>query len=191
MSDHYPHNAGPPPPPGGYPTPPPQQGYGQPQAYGQPYAQPYAGQPPYAQPHGMPAYGYPPYPGGHDPSGMPMTMPGPVRTAQVLGIVMGALVLVGVLASGAVYGAEAAGYAIGVSLPAIGAFICALQFKRGGNGAKVTAVVFDSLMMFFGLGSFAQGNLSGGLHFVFGLLGVILLSQRVSGAWFRRDRALR
>ncbi|MGP3999798.1 hypothetical protein [Streptomyces sp. 8N706] len=157
---------------GGYGAPPPPGGH-------QPY--------PYPQQPGYGAYApYPPGPGGYP--AVPMAMPGQVRTAQVLSFVLAGLVVIGVFVAGAAVGAEAAGKVIGANLPVIGGFICALCFGRSGNGAKVTAIVFASLMVLFGLGALGQRQPAGLLEIACGIVIIVMLAQRPSTFWFTRPR---
>ncbi|MCT2590465.1 hypothetical protein LHJ74_11175 [Streptomyces sp. N2-109] len=85
-----------PPQPGyGYPQQPQpgQPQYGQPQPGQQPYGQPQPGQPPYGQPpQGQPPYGQP---------GMPQGPQGGGGKGKTIGIVVGALIVVGAIVGGA------------------------------------------------------------------------------------------
>lgn len=130
--------------------------------------------------------GYPGYPGGPVPPQQPFTMPGVVRAAQIMGFVAGGLVVLWSIVTGALAGAEASGRIVGLSLPVIGVFICALLFGRAGSGAKVTGIVFASLMILFGLGALGQRNAGGALMMGLGVAIVVTLSQKQAGYWFRR-----
>ncbi|MGO4423377.1 hypothetical protein AB4Z54_32985, partial [Streptomyces sp. MCAF7] len=149
-------------------------GYGPPAGYGP--------QPPGAyQPH-LPynpqaGAGYPP---------QPMTMPGTVRAAQVLFFVMAGLVALGIVLSG---DPEKAGAIVGASFPVIVGFVCALRFGKSGPGNRTTAIVFASLMIAVGFGAMGQRQPAGLVELVFGIVIVVLLSQRQSAEWFRRIRS--
>ncbi|MGP3926744.1 hypothetical protein [Streptomyces sp. 8N616] len=185
---------------GGYgqpPAPPPQQpypnpqaqpyGYQQPQPYPQPQSHPQqAGYGPYGPPPPGPYATYPPGPGY---PAVPGTMPGQVRTAQVMFFVLAGLVLVGSAAAGAIAGGEAAGKVIGSNLPVIGGFICALLFGKSGNGARITAIVFGSLMILFGLGALGQEQPAGLLEIACGIVIIVMLGQKQATYWFTRPRA--
>ncbi|MER6141385.1 hypothetical protein ABT174_15135 [Streptomyces sparsogenes] len=118
---------------------------------------------------------------------MPATMPGTVRAAQVLFFVMTGLVALGVMVAALAGDPELAGGLLGANFPVIGGVICAFCFGKSGNGAKVTAIVFASLMIAAGLGALGQRQPAGLVEFAMGTAIVVLLSQRQSGQWFRRE----
>lgn len=173
-----PYPGGPAPYPGGpapYPQSPPA-GYG-----------PVPGPPP-----GYPGQpGHPGYPGhpAQPYAPVPVTMPGVLRAAQVILFVAMGLAVVGVVVVSSLRGAEASGRMIGSILPLIGAFICALRFNSGGGGVRITAIVFTSLMILFGLGQAGNGDPSGlGWALFFATPVLVLLCLRPSSAWFDRPR---
>ncbi|MFH8585982.1 hypothetical protein ACH4GP_16465 [Streptomyces celluloflavus] len=137
-----------------------------------------------------PQQGMPPYPPGSYQS-YPMAqlpMPGSVRAARVLAYVAAGLAGLGTVVAGAMAGPAGAGAALGSAIPVIGVFICALRFARSGNGAKVTAIVFASLVILFGLGALGRGIPAGTIQLGLGIAIVATLSQRQSGDWFRRPQ---
>ncbi|WP_051723512.1 hypothetical protein [Streptomyces albus] len=190
-----PYPSGPSPYPGG-PSPhsggPAPYGAGPPAGYG-PVPGPPPGQPGYpggpAQP-AQPGYpGHPAQPYAYGPNGhAPATMPGVLRAAQVILFVAMGLAFVAVVVASAMAGAEASGRAIGSALPVIGAFICALRFNSGGSGVRVTAIVFTSLMILFGMGQAGNGNPAGLLWALLAIPALVLMCLRPSGAWFDRAR---
>ncbi|WP_431043860.1 hypothetical protein ACQUSR_19500 [Streptomyces sp. P1-3] len=152
----------------------------------------YAQQPQQPAPYTpYPQQPHPPYAGSHapyPPFGAPMAMPSQVRTAQVLAFVMAGLLMLACVLNFAGGDPRTAGYVVGAGLPAFGCAICALCFGGAGGGAKVTAIVFGSLMILFGLSAMGQGRPGGLIEVVIGILIVVMLSQRASGEWFRRPR---
>ncbi|MFE7612508.1 hypothetical protein [Streptomyces celluloflavus] len=137
-----------------------------------------------------PEQGTPLYPPGpYQPYSMAQPpMPGSVRAARVLAYVATGLVALGAVVTGAVAGPAGAGAALGSAIPVIGVFICALCFARSGSGARVTAIVFASFMILFGLGALGRGIPAGIVQLGLGIAIVAALSQRQSGDWFRRPR---
>ncbi|KUJ66987.1 hypothetical protein ACZ90_31715 [Streptomyces albus subsp. albus] len=131
----------------------------------------------------MPYAAYPPH--GMPPG--PLTMPGPVRTAQVLSLVLGGLILLASMALIATDHPYSGGLVIGAGLPGLGCAVCAMFFGSSGSGAKVTAIVFGSIAIFFGLSQLGNERPAGLIEVVIGILIVVMLSQRASGAWFRRS----
>jgi hypothetical protein len=68
--------------------------------------------------------------------------------------------------------------------PLIGVFLCALRFGASGDGARITAIVFASLLMLFGLVlPVSAGTLA---ELGMGIAIVVTLAQRQSAEWFNR-----
>ncbi|WP_246124517.1 hypothetical protein [Nocardia bhagyanarayanae] len=65
---------------------------------------------------------------------------------------------------------------------------CTLGFGRGGNVLRVTVIVLASIQGLCGLGATAAQLPPGLLGTIVGITIVILLSQKSSGAWFKRPR---
>ncbi|MEU6403477.1 hypothetical protein [Streptomyces sp. NPDC046985] len=182
----------------GYPPPPPQ---GQP-GYGYPSA-----------PQGQPGYGYPAAPPFQQPGyGVPMEMPGLMKTARVLLFILAGLQLLFGLIAGVAIGAAqdvsngvgsgdstgalaGVGFLVVALLLALGALsiFLGVKFKNGGSGIRITTIVYASLMILGGLVNTVRGS-GGGATFG-GLLslaiaGIILASMVNSAAstWFNRPR---
>jgi hypothetical protein len=115
-------------------------------------------------------------------------MPGSVRAARVLAYVAAGFAALGTALAGVMAGPAGAGAALGSAIPVIGVFICALCFARSGSGAKVTAIVFASFMILFGLGALGRGLPAGIVQLGLGIAIVATLSPRQSGDWFRRPQ---
>ncbi|WP_369023354.1 hypothetical protein [Nocardia cyriacigeorgica] len=145
--------------------------------------------------------GYEPYPAGangapdawpapQDPMSQdfPRTMPAPVRAAQIISWVFGAVgaALMAVAVSADNW--ELVGALIGGYLPAVFLVILALGFGVNGNGVRMAAIVAASFGILFGLGGLAQGLPPGLLGLGMCLAIVILLSQRSAADWFKRPQ---
>ncbi|MEU2391122.1 hypothetical protein [Streptomyces sp. NPDC007369] len=191
-----------------------QPGYGYPQQAPQGYPQqPQQGGYAYPQQPQQAGYAYPAGPGGYP--GMPMQMPGLLKTARVfLYIIAGIQLLVGVFALlGAAFvsssdslgsssaGDAAAGLIAVVALVsiafAIWAIVLAAKFAKGGNGVRITTIVYSVLFILSSLGNFANlaGSQANGASVVGGVVGlavgVLILVAAVNKdtvAWFNRPR---
>ncbi|MFJ7148849.1 hypothetical protein ACIQVT_11665 [Streptomyces sp. NPDC100445] len=182
----------------GYPPPPPQ---GQP-GYGYP-----------AAPQGQPGYGYPAAPPLHQHGyGLPMEMPGLMKTARVLlfilsgfqilaGFVVGAAVGAvqdvsnGVGSGDSTDGLAGLGYLFAALLLGLGALsiFLGVKFKNGGSGIRITTIVYAGLMILGGITNMVNG--ANGSATFFGLISLamagIILASMVTGAataWFNRPR---
>ncbi|MGW5868177.1 DUF3824 domain-containing protein [Streptomyces sp. NPDC055239] len=149
-------------------------------------ANPPSGLPGYPGPAQDPAYGYG-YGYGYGPV-VPQGMPGVVRAAQIVVWVLSGLVLLGTIGVAATGDPQTAGAAAGVNLCLLVAGGFAFTFKNAGNGVRVTCIVLMSVQIAFGLGGLASGNPGGFLGLLGSIASVILLSQGVAGAWFKRPR---
>ncbi|KES03863.1 hypothetical protein BU52_28225 [Streptomyces toyocaensis] len=175
------------------PTPPQQPPYG---TYGQPpgpYGAPPAPQPgafahPGAHhPHGW--TGAPPYYAPSPPPPPPLTMPGPVRAAQiVIFATFGLGVLLTVLV-GVTVGAESAGRFFATYLMTVALFVLAFRYPTAGNGVRVASIVLASVQILFALSATAQGVPLGILPLGTAVAVVVLLGQGSAGQWFRRPRS--
>ncbi|KUN98979.1 hypothetical protein [Streptomyces caeruleatus] len=199
------------PPQGQQPGYPPQQPPAQP-GYGYPQGAPQQ-QPGYGYPQGQPAQpGYPGYPGYPGGNGMPMEMPGLMKTARVfLFILAGFQILFGVITGVFVGAAQDVSNGVGSgdstdALAGLGFLIAALmvglgalsiflgvKFKNGGSGIRVTTIVYASLMILGGIGNIVSGG-SGSATFggliSLAIAGIILASMvnSAASAWFNRPR---
>lgn len=190
-----------------------QPGYGQ-QPQGQPgYGYPQQGQP--QAPDQQPGYGYPqappvqPYGVGGFP-GVPTEMPGGVKAArvmlwviagfQLIGMVLFALAAVAVdkakddpklkddvqfqdladFSTGAIYG-----FTFLVLLWGVLAIFLAVKFKGGGNGIRITAMVFGIITAVLGIYPFV---IIGLVHTVLAILITVFVGKSDGGAWFNRAR---
>jgi hypothetical protein len=178
-------------PQGQQPQQPPQQ-----QGYGYPQQQPQA-----------PGYGYPQAPPVQQPYGVgaPVTtMPGTVNTARVLTWVIVGLQVLGVLlfvfAAVAIDNAkDDAGFEVIADYPTgvlwgfavfalawlVWAAFLATKFTSGGNGTRVTILVFGILTAVFGVYPF---TIAGIIHIVLGILIAVFAGNSKGKAWFNRPR---
>ncbi|MGW7317448.1 hypothetical protein [Streptomyces sp. NPDC054854] len=184
--------------------------YGQqPQA---PQGQPGYGYP-QQTPQGVPAqagYGYPQgTPGGGYP-GTPLTMPGGVTASRVLLFVIATLQIIGagifMVAGAAVQKLKddptvqadaqfeqlqdfptGALYAFAVLILAWGilAIVLGVKFGKGGNGIRVTTIVFASITAIAGIWPFVGIGL---LHTILAILVIVFVAKSDGAAWFNRQR---
>ncbi|MFJ2472698.1 hypothetical protein ACIOWI_06860 [Streptomyces sp. NPDC087659] len=183
--------------------------------YGQQQGQPGYGYPQGQQQPPQPGYGYPqappvqPYGGGYP--GAPMSMPGLMQTARVLLFIVGGLqIILGIIAAFAIAAAQdvadsvgageqtgplaGLGFAVVLILLAFAAWaiVLGVKFAKGGNGVRVTTIVYASLFILGSLTNFAAGEASSAVGGVIGLaIGGIILAAMVNSsasAWFSRPR---
>ncbi|AZQ36900.1 hypothetical protein EJ357_28455 [Streptomyces cyaneochromogenes] len=209
MSFGDPNNPYGPPPQGQQPGYPPQAPQGQP-GYGYPQGAPQQQPPGYGYPQGAPQQpAYPGYPGGNV---MPVEMPGLMKTARVLLFILsGFQILFGLIAGIAVGAAQDLSNGVGsgddtdalaglgflaaallVGLGALSIFL-GVKFKNGGNGIRITTIVYASLMILGGILNIvngANGSATFGGLISLAIAGVILASMVNSAAtaWFSRPR---
>ncbi|POX59329.1 hypothetical protein C3492_32555 [Streptomyces sp. Ru62] len=182
---------------GGYPQQGQQPGYGYPGA-----------------PQGQPGYGYPAAPPVQQPYGygVPMEMPGLIKTARVLLFILAGFQYLAGLFLGIAAGATqdvsngigsgddtstATGVLIAFALLmlALGtlSIFLGVKFKKGGGGIRVTTIVYASLMLLGSLVNIVNGG--GGSATFGGIISLafagIILASMVNGsasAWFNRPR---
>ncbi|MFJ5776766.1 hypothetical protein [Streptomyces sp. NPDC093094] len=180
--------------------------FGDPQnPYGPPQGQPQG----YGQPQ-QPGYGYPAAPpvGGYAP--VPTTMPGTVSTARVLLWVIVGLQLLGValfgFAAASVKAAQedeslkddaafqqladySAGMLWGLTAFAVAwavfAIVLAVKIGSGGNGIRITTMVFAIVTAIAGIYPFV---LVGLIHTVLAILVAVFVGNQAGSAWFNRPR---
>lgn len=187
--------------------------YGQQQG-GQPGGQPGYGYPQQA-PQGVPqqGYGYPQAPPVQQfgPGfGGPLEMPGGVKAARVMLYVIAGFQLIGailfVLSAVAVNAAkndatlkddvqfqQLADYSGGalwglsvlVLLWGVLAVFLAAKFGKGGNGIRVTAIVFGSITALLGIYPFIVVGL---VHTVLSILIIVFVARADGSAWFNRQQ---
>ncbi|MEU2676347.1 hypothetical protein ABZ638_05580 [Streptomyces sp. NPDC007107] len=188
--------------------------YGQQQGGQPPQGQPGYGYPQQA-PQGVPQQGYgypqaPPVQGGYGFPGGPTEMPGGVKAARVMLYVIAGLQVIGTifvaLAAAAVNAAkndatlqedvqfqQLADYSGGV-LWAIAVFavlwgvfavVLAAKFGKGGNGLRVTTIVFGVITAILGIYPFV---LMGLVHTILAVLVVVFVAKSDGGAWFNRQQ---
>ncbi|MEU5719544.1 hypothetical protein AB0G71_28005 [Streptomyces sp. NPDC020403] len=185
--------------------------YGQQQQGGQPgYGYPQQA------PQGVPQQGYgypqaPPVQGGYGFPGPPTEMPGGVKAARVMLYVIVGLQVIGAiifaLAAVAVNAArndetlkedvqfqQLADYS-GAALWGIVAFavlwgvfavVLAAKFGKGGNGLRITTIVFGVITAILGIYPFIVFGL---VHTVLAILIVVFVAKADGGAWFNRQRS--
>ncbi|MEU3746629.1 MULTISPECIES: hypothetical protein [Streptomyces] len=183
--------------------------YGQPQGQQQPgYGYPQQA------PQGVPpqqGYGYPAAPayGGGYPAAM-TEMPGSVKAARVMLFVIGGLQMIGVvlfaltamtisaaqsdpalkddvqfqqladMSTGAIWGITAVVLAWGVLAIVLGA-----KFGSGGNGIRITALVFGIITAILGIYPFIIVGLA---HTVLAILVAVFVGKSDGAAWFNRNK---
>ncbi|MEV6259730.1 hypothetical protein [Streptomyces sp. NPDC051784] len=184
--------------------------YGQQQQGGQPgYGYPQQA------PQGVPQQGYgypqaPPVPGGYGYPGGPTEMPGGVKAARVMLYVIAGLQVIGAifvaLAAAAVNAAkndatlqedvqfqqlaDYSGNALwGITVFALVwgvlAVVLAAKFGKGGNGVRITTIVFGVITAILGIYPFIVIGLA---HTVLAILVVVFVAKSDGGAWFTRQR---
>ncbi|MEV2244849.1 hypothetical protein [Streptomyces sp. NPDC049970] len=187
--------------------------YGQQQG-GQPGGQPGYGYPQQA-PQGVPQQGYgypqaPPVQGGYGFPGGPTEMPGGVKAARVMLYVIAGLQVIGaiIVALGAVAVSAAkndatlqedvqfqqlADYSGAVLwvmvvfavLWGVFAVVLAAKFGKGGNGLRITAIVFGVITAVLGIYPFVVVGL---VHTVLAVLVVVFVAKSDGSAWFNRGQ---
>ncbi|MEU6482928.1 hypothetical protein [Streptomyces sp. NPDC046887] len=196
---------------------PQQPGYGYPQG-GQPpqpgYGYPQQGQP---QQPAQPGYGYPAAPPapaaapGYGYPGVPASMPGLVTTARVLLFIVGGLQIIAAIvfafvvaaaqdissevgAGDATSGLAGLGFILVLILVAFAlwAIILGAKMGKGGNGVRITTIVYASLFLVLSLLNFGNGTASSVVSALIGLaIGGIILAAMLTkdgAAWFNRPR---
>lgn len=182
--------------------------YGQPPQGQQPPGAPGYGYPQQSQQ----GYGYPAAPpvGAYPGAPVPTSMPGTVSTARVLLWVIVALQLIGVaLFAISAVGVEAAkndpalseepafeqladyssGLLWGLTLFALAwgvfALVLAVKFGKGGNGVRITALIFGIITAILGIYPFIVVGL---IHTVLAVLIAVFVGNAAGSAWFNRPR---
>lgn len=168
---------------------------------------------PQQQPQGQPGYGYPqapPVSAGHGYPAAPTSMPGTVSTARVLLWVIFGLQLLGVAlfafsavsveaakddetlkddaafqqladySSGMLWGLVAFALVWGVI-----ALVMALKVGSGGNGIRITTMVFAIITAILGLYPFIIVGL---VHTVLAILVAVFVGNANGAAWYKRPR---
>lgn len=167
----------------------PQQGYGYPQAPPVPAA----------------GYGFP---------GAPVEMPGSVKAARIMLYVLGGLQVIGAivmviggawlsdkLSESGAYGSsssnqDAANLGMGILVVAgiltlaiaVWAIMTAVKFSSGGNGIRISAIVYGSLVTLFSLISLLSLNVFALISVVLGILIIVFCAKQDGAAWFQRPR---
>ncbi|MER5459250.1 MULTISPECIES: hypothetical protein [unclassified Streptomyces] len=178
--------------------------------------QPGYGYPQGQQPQGQPGYGYPqappvqPYGAGGFAAG-PTEMPGGVKAARVMLFIIAGFQVIGAIfaAMGAVGLNKAkddpalrddvqfqqiadmsvgAVWAIAFLILAWGilAIVLGVKFSSGGNGIRITALVFGVITAILGIYPFV---LVGLVHTVLAILIAVFVGKSDGSAWFTRQRA--
>ncbi|MFI9120328.1 hypothetical protein ACIGW0_13160 [Streptomyces bikiniensis] len=187
--------------------------YGQPQGQGQQPGYGYPQQAPQGVP--QQGYGYPAAPpvspyGGGGYSGGPTEMPGNVKAARVMLFVIAGLQVIGAVlfglaaatitaaqndpklkedvqfqqladfSTGGIWVATLAVLAWGILAVVLGA-----KFGSGGNGIRVTTIVFGAITAVLGLYPFL---LIGLVHTVLAVLIIVFVAKSDGAAWFNRNK---
>ncbi|MEU9525123.1 hypothetical protein AB0D58_06965 [Streptomyces sp. NPDC048210] len=187
--------------------------YGQ-QQDGQPGGQPGYGYP-QQTPQGVPQQGYgypqaPPVQGGYGFPGGPTEMPGGVKAARVMLFVIAGLQVIGAifvaLAAAAVNaakndatlkddvqfqqladysGSALWGIVVFAVLWGVLAVFLGAKFGKGGNGIRITTIVFGVITAILGIYPFVVMGL---VHTVLAILVVVFVAKSDGGAWFNRQQ---
>ncbi|MFJ8571955.1 hypothetical protein [[Kitasatospora] papulosa] len=187
--------------------------YGQQQG-GQPGGQPGYGYP-QQTPQGVPQQGYgypqaPPVQGGYGFPGGPTEMPGGVKAARVMLFVIAGLQVIGAifvaLAAAAVNaakndatlkddvqfqqladysGSALWGIVVFAVLWGLLAVFLGAKFGKGGNGIRITTIVFGVITAILGIYPFVVMGL---VHTVLAILVVVFVAKSDGGAWFNRQQ---
>ncbi|MEU6093924.1 hypothetical protein [Streptomyces sp. NPDC047079] len=179
-----------------------------------PYGPPQGQQPGYGHPQGQqPGYGYPqapPAPQGYGQQPFPTTMSGTVGAARVLLWVIVGLQLIGAgvfaVLGASVHAArndselknnsnfqQLADYSTGwlwaITVFAVAwavfAAVLAVKFNTGGNGVRITILVFAIITAILGIYPFVIVGL---LHTVLAILIAVFVGNSGGSAWFNRPR---
>ncbi|KDQ69071.1 hypothetical protein ACIPJG_08885 [Streptomyces halstedii] len=191
--------------------------YGQQQG-GQPEGQPgygYPQQTPQGVP--QQGYGYPqapPVPGGYGGyPGVPGEMPGGVKAARVMLYVLGGFQVIGAIimvAAGAwlsdqlsdteTYGSSSsqdmANIGMGVFVVigiltlgiALWAILTAAKFSTGGNGIRISAIIYGSLVTLFSVISLLTANVFALISVALGIMVIVFCARQDGAQWFQRPR---
>ncbi|WP_399887784.1 hypothetical protein ACGH7X_24040 [Streptomyces sp. BBFR51] len=191
--------------------------YGPPQGgqqpnYGYPQQQP-QGQPGYGYPAAPPVQQ--PYGGGYAPG--PAVMPGSVKAARVMLFVLGGFQVIGGLmmmiasawfadqfedaaSSDASISSDDADtiadigagvmIVLGVIVLAFAfwAIFTAVKFASGRGGARVSAIVYASVVLLFSVISLFAANVFALISLILGILIIVFCANRNGSAWFTRPR---
>lgn len=170
---------------------------------------------PQQAPQGVPQQGYgypqaPPVQGGYGYPGGPTEMPGGVKAARVMLYVITGLQVIGAifvaLAAAAVnaakddptlkedvqfqqladYSGNALwGIVVFAILWGVLAVVLAAKFGKGGNGIRITTIVFGVITAILGIYPFIVMGL---VHTVLAILVVVFVAKSDGGAWFNRQQ---
>ncbi|MFJ8749838.1 hypothetical protein ACIREO_10945 [Streptomyces sp. NPDC102441] len=163
-------------------------------------------------------YGYPqapPVQGGYGFPGAPTEMPGGVKAARIMLYVLGGFQVIGAivmvvagawlsdkLAESESYGSSSAssqdvadiGMAVFVVVGiltlgiALWAILTAAKFSSGGNGVRISAIVYGSLVTLFSAISLLTTNVFAIISIALGVLVIVFCARQDGAAWFRRQR---
>ncbi|MEU9357837.1 hypothetical protein AB0D35_06945 [Streptomyces sp. NPDC048301] len=188
--------------------------YGQQQQGGQPgYG--YPQQAPQGVP--QQGYGYPqapPVPGGYGYPGGPVSMPGGVKAARIMLYVLGGFQVIGaivMIVGGAwlsdqlsdaesSYGSsssqDVANLSMGIFVVlgiltlgiALWAILTAAKFSSGGNGIRISAIVYGSLVTLFSVISLLTTNIFALISIALGIMVIVFCAKQDGAQWFQRPR---
>ncbi|MFG2428666.1 hypothetical protein [Streptomyces sp. NPDC048590] len=188
--------------------------YGQQQQGGQPgYG--YPQQAPQGVP--QQGYGYPqapPVPGGYGYPGGPESMPGGVKAARIMLYVLGGFQVIGaivMIVGGAwlsdqlsdaesSYGSsssqDVANLSMGIFVVlgivtlgiALWAILTAAKFSSGGNGIRISAIVYGSFVTLFSVISLLTTNIFALISIALGIMVIVFCAKQDGAQWFQRPR---
>lgn len=173
---------------------------------------------PQQAPQGVPPQGYgypqaPPVQGGYGYPGAPVEMPGGVKAARIMLYILGGFQVLGAIimvAGGAwlsdelsksgAYGSstdqDMAAIGLGVFVVfgiltlgiALWAILTAAKFRSGGNGIRISAIVYGSLVTLFSVISLLTTNVFAIISIALGVLIIVFCARQDGAAWFQRPR---
>ncbi|MFJ8883152.1 hypothetical protein ACIRJR_07045 [Streptomyces sp. NPDC102402] len=163
-------------------------------------------------------YGYPqapPVQGGYGGyPGVPTEMPGSVKAARIMLYVLGGFQVIGAIvmvAGGAwlsdqlsdaetSYGSSSSQDAADISMGifvvlgiltlgiALWAILTAAKFSSGGNGIRISAIVYGSLVTLFSVISLLTTNVFALISIALGIMVIVFCARQDGAQWFQRPR---
>ncbi|WP_030687614.1 hypothetical protein [Streptomyces globisporus] len=186
--------------------------YGQPQGQGQQPGYGYPQQAPQGVPPQQGGYGYPAAPAYGGYPGAAMAMPGGVKAARVILWILGVLqVLMGIIMAlaggwfadqlsssssefentdGAAAAVTGVFVVLGIVVLAFGvwAIMMAVKSATGGNGVRISAIVYGSLSTLGSLVNLLGGNVFALVSLALGILIIVFYAKSDAADWFKRNR---
>ena len=116
-------------------------------------------------------------------------MPTAVRAAQIAIRAMTGLTVLTSILVGLADGPRSSGASAGQNLLGYVLFVLAFRYGKAGNGVRITSIVLASVQILLALSGTVRGIVGGVFALVGAIVVVVLLSQGVTGQWFRRPRS--